>query len=133
MMDTHLVKAVFAVPDSSLKMVHLGQKQNVLLDTMEHPLAGVVTSITPQADPKTRVFSVEVTLENPRFEVKPGMIGSLTIGAVRSTHLVVPLSAVVRRLSDPHGFAILLLVEREGKTVCGGACHRDWPNHWQLH
>jgi len=79
MVDIHLVKAVFAVPDTSLRMVRPGQKQTVMLDTLEHALQGVVTSISPQADPRTRVFPVEVTLANPRSEVKPGMIVSHVI------------------------------------------------------
>jgi multidrug efflux pump subunit AcrA (membrane-fusion protein) len=118
MLDTHLVKAEFAVPDSSLKMVRLGRKLPVMLDAIEHALQGVVTSISPQADAKTRVFSIEVTLDNPRDEVRPGMIGSIAIGAVRNpaSRLAVPLSAVVRTPSDPKGFAVFRLLARDGKT-----------------
>ncbi len=118
MMDTHLVKAEFAVSDFSLKTVRLGQKLPVMLDALQHPLQGVVTSIAPQADPKARVFSIEVTLENPRDEVRPGMIGSLTLGALPNPapRLAVPLSAVVRAPSDPNGFAVFRLVPRYGRT-----------------
>jgi RND family efflux transporter MFP subunit len=118
MMDTHLVKAEFAVPDSSLRMVRLGQKLPVSLDAIQHALQGVVTSISPQADPKTRVFAIEVTLENLRDEVRPGMIGSIVLGGARNPapRLVVPLSAVVRAPSDPNGFAVFRLVNRGGKT-----------------
>ena len=116
--DTHLVKAVFAVPDTDLRMIRLGQNQTLLLDTLRHGVQGVVTAISPQADPKTRVFTVEVTIDNPQAEIKPGMIGSLTLGAVRgpAPRLVVPLSAVVRAPSDPQGFAVYQLVDRDGKT-----------------
>jgi RND family efflux transporter MFP subunit len=118
MMDTHLVKAVFAVPDVSLKTVRLGQRQTILLDAVEHPLAGVVTSISPQADPKGRVFLVEVTIDNPKEEVRPGMIGTLELGAVRevATRLVVPLAAVVRSPAHPDGFAVFRIRDRAGKT-----------------
>jgi multidrug efflux system membrane fusion protein len=118
MLDTHLVKAEFAVPDSSLKMLRLGQKLPVMLDAIQRALQGVVTSISPQADPKTRVFSIEVTLDNPRDEVRPGMIGSLLLGAQRNPtpRLAVPLSAVVRAPSDPKSFAVFRLVTRDGKT-----------------
>jgi multidrug efflux system membrane fusion protein len=118
MMDTHLVKAQFAVPDLSLKMVRLGQKLPVTLDAIQHALQGVVTSISPQADVKSRVFSIEVTLDNPRDEVRPGMIASLMLGTVRNPtpRLVVPLSAVVRAPSDPKSFAVFRLVTRDGKT-----------------
>jgi RND family efflux transporter MFP subunit len=117
MMDTHLVKAEFAVPDLSLKMVRLGQKLPVMLDALQHAVPGVLTSISPQADPKARVFSIEVTLENPHDEARPGMIGSLALGYVHSpsARLVVPLSAVARAPSDPNGFAVFRLIPRGGK------------------
>jgi multidrug efflux system membrane fusion protein len=118
MIDIHLVKAAFAVPDSSLKMVRLGEKLPITLEIVPHALQGVVTAISPQADPKTHVFSIEVTLDNAHGDLKPGMIGTLTLGVVRNaaTRLVVPLSAVVRAPSDPNGFAVFRLVSRDGKT-----------------
>ena len=118
LMDTHLVKAVFAVPDSALPAIRLGQRQAVMLDTLQNPAPGVITSISPQADPKSRVFSIEITLENLREEVRPGMIGSLTLGGDRDTRprLVVPLSAVVRAPANPSGFAVISLTERDSKT-----------------
>jgi multidrug efflux system membrane fusion protein len=118
MVDTHLVKAVFAVPDSSLTAIRLGEKQVVTVDALQHTVQGVVTSIAPQADPKSRVFSIEVTVENSGEELRPGMIGSLTLGGIRDSvrRLTVPLSAVVRAPSDPNGFAVMCLKERDGKT-----------------
>jgi len=118
MIDIDRVKAVFAVPDSSLGMVRLGQKQTVILDTLPHPLTGVVTSIAPQADPKTRVFTIELTIDNPRGEIKPGMIGSLSLGGRQQPeeHLAVPLGAVVRDPSVPNGFAVFRLIDRAQKT-----------------
>jgi RND family efflux transporter MFP subunit len=118
MMDTHLVKAVFAVPDVTLKSVRLGQHQTILLDAVQHPLQGVVTSISPQADPRGRVFLVEVTVDNPREEVRPGMIGTLVLGAVKEAvpRLVVPLGAVVHSSAHPEGFAVFKIRDRDGKT-----------------
>jgi RND family efflux transporter MFP subunit len=117
MMDTHLVKAVFAVPDVSLKSVQLGQHQTILLDAVQHPLPGIVTSISPQADPRGRVFLVEVTVDNPKEEVRPGMIGTLVLGAVTQAvaRLVVPLGAIVHSPAHPEGFAVFKLHDRDGK------------------
>ena len=122
MIDTHAVKAVFAVPDTSLSKIRTGQRQTVMLDALGYEAPGIVTAISPQADPKSRVFSIEVTLDNPREEIRPGMIGSVTLGTATpgATHdarprLVVPLSAVIRSPGDPRGFAVMLLNEREGK------------------
>lgn len=118
LIDTHLVKAAFAVPDSALPLIRLGQPQRVTLDVLQHDVAGVITSISPQADPRSRVFSVEVTLNNPHEDVRPGMIGSLAISGVRSSkaRLVVPLGAVVRGTGSPNGFAVFRLAERDGKN-----------------
>jgi multidrug efflux system membrane fusion protein len=118
MVDTHLVKAVFDVPDSTLAMVHRGQQQPVMLDSLQRTVPGVITSISPQADPKSRVFAIEVTVENSREDVRPGMIGSLTLTGSRDPRprLVVPLSAVVRSPDDASGFAVFGLTERDGKS-----------------
>ena len=117
LVDTHIVKAIFAVPDTSLKSIRLGQQLTVTLDALGHPVRGVVTAISPQADPKTHVFSVEVSIANPNNEVRPGMIGGLTLGGGSpSARLVVPLSAVVRAPNNPNGFAVFQLVNRSGKT-----------------
>jgi len=115
--DTHLVKAVFGVPDSELAIVRVGQKLSVTLDALHRAVPGVVTSVSPQADPKSRVFAVEVTIENSREDVRPGMIGSLTLGGSHDSRprLVVPLSAVVRAPADPNGFAVFRVIRRDGK------------------
>ena len=116
--DTHIVKAIFAVPDTSLKSIRLGQRLSVILDALSRPVGGIVTAISPQADLRTHVFSVEVSIANPSGDVRPGMIGALTLGpAVSPTPgLVVPLSAVVRAPANPNGFAVFRLQDRGGKT-----------------
>ncbi|MBX7187754.1 MAG: efflux RND transporter periplasmic adaptor subunit [Vicinamibacteria bacterium] len=117
MMDSHLVKAVFALPDVSLKGVRLGQHQSVVLDAAPAPLEGVVTSIAPQADPKGRVFLVEVTIANTAESVRPGMIGTLLFGSPeRPLRLVIPLAAVVKSPARPDGFAVFRVRERDGKA-----------------
>jgi multidrug efflux system membrane fusion protein len=104
-----------------------------MLDALQHAVTGVITSIAPQADPQSRVFSIEVTVENSREDVRPGMIGSITLdnqqrdsqtwGSQRrdgssdsSPRLVVPLSAVVRAPADPKGFAVFRITGRDGKS-----------------
>jgi RND family efflux transporter MFP subunit len=118
LMDAHLVKAIYAVPEASLPQLRLGQRQTVNLDVVPHPIEGIVTAIAPQADPKARVFSVEVTIENKSGEIRPGMIGTMTLGPhAAAARLVVPLGAVVRAPDDPKGFAVFRLTARDGKTV----------------
>ena len=73
------VKAVFGVPDTSISRVKVGQPLTISTDALPQPFRGRVTAISPSADPKSRVFSVEVTIDNPKNQLKSGMIASLTL------------------------------------------------------
>src|ERR1700761_2429191 len=75
--DTRSVKAVFGVPDVSMNRVRLGQHLSITTDAFPQPFDGRVSAISPSADPKSRVFSVEVTIPNAKDRLKSGMIASL--------------------------------------------------------
>jgi len=117
--DTSLVKATFGVPDLAMKSVKLGDMQTITTEAVPGEFRGRVTAISPSADPKSRVFSVEVTIPNPRNQLKAGMIVSLALdkGRLPRPVSVVPLSAVVRPREGPDGYAVFLVEERDGKVV----------------
>jgi RND family efflux transporter MFP subunit len=108
--DTTSVRAVFGVPDTAIGRIRLGQAQSITTDAFTDEFAGRVTAISPAADPKSRVYSVEVSVPNPRNRLKAGMIASLVLGgeALPKSVLAVPLSAVIRDPQNPEGFAVLL-------------------------
>jgi len=108
--DTRSVRAVFGVADNAMGRIKLGQKQSITTDALPGDFAGRVTAISPAADPKSRVYSVEVTLPNAKNQLKSGMIASLALGGeiLPTTVLAVPLSAVIRDDKNPEGFAVLL-------------------------
>jgi multidrug efflux system membrane fusion protein len=116
--DTHVVKAEFAIPDTSLKAIRLGQRLTVGLDALQRPVSGTITAISPQADPKSRVFSVDITIPNASGAIRPGMIGNLSLGGASrpEKHLAIPLSAVVRAPENPRGFAVFRIEGRDGKN-----------------
>jgi len=107
--DTKTVKAVFGVPDTSIDRVKVGQSQIITTDALPQAFHGRVTAISPAADPKSRVFSVEVSIANPKNELKSGMIASLVLDGASLPRAVmtVPLSAVVRDPQRANGFAVL--------------------------
>jgi len=116
MVDTGRVKATFAVPDYTLSQIHLGQSQALRLDTVQETVHGTITAIAQVADPASRVFSVEITIANPTDTMRPGMIGSLTVGPQAGPPcLVVPMGAIVSSKNAPNRFAVLLLEEKGGK------------------
>lgn len=117
--ETRLVKAVYGVPDTLIASVHLGDPQTVITTGVPEVFHGRVTSISPYADSKSRVFSVEVTIPNPKNQLKSGMIASIDLGAVKLPHPVnvVPLSAVIRSSKNPNGFAVFVVEEEGGKAI----------------
>lgn len=117
--DTHLVKAVFGVPDTRVSFAKLGAQQTVMTTSLAGEFRGRITSISPSADPKSRVFSVEVTIPNSDDRLKPGMIATLTLGAGKLEQLttVVPLSAVVRSTQQADAFAVFVVTDQGGKSI----------------
>jgi multidrug efflux system membrane fusion protein len=116
--DTRSVRAVFGVPDNAMGRIKLGQRQAITTDALPDEFSGRVTAISPAADPKSRVYSVEVTIPNAHNQLKSGMIASLVVGGetLRKSVLAVPLSAVIRDPQDPQGFAVLI-AEGSGDPV----------------
>jgi RND family efflux transporter MFP subunit len=108
--DTQSVKAVFGVPDVSMNRVRLGQHLSIVTDALPQPFAGRVSAISPAADPKSRVFSVEVTIPNPHDRLKSGMIASLALDGSQlpQSVLAIPLSAVIRNPGVANGFAVMI-------------------------
>lgn len=115
--DTKTVKAVFGIPDTSIARVKVGQRQVITTDALPQSFTGRVTAISPSADQKSRVFSVEVSIANPKNELKSGMIASLALDGQELSHpvMAVPLSAVVRDPQHANGFAVFV-IEDEGET-----------------
>ncbi|WP_433966611.1 efflux RND transporter periplasmic adaptor subunit [Tunturiibacter gelidiferens] len=107
--DTSSVKAVFGVPDTVISRVRPGQHLVINTDALSSSVDGRVSAISPAADPKSRVFSVEVTMPNPRDELKSGMIASLSVkGAkLQQPALAVPLAAIIRDPGRANGFAVM--------------------------
>ncbi|HEY7545682.1 MAG TPA: efflux RND transporter periplasmic adaptor subunit, partial [Blastocatellia bacterium] len=78
--DTSTVKAQFGVPDLEVQNLQIGSALAVELDALPgKEFTGQITSISPSADQKTRLFEVEVSIQNTDGSLKVGMIASLTL------------------------------------------------------
>jgi RND family efflux transporter MFP subunit len=116
--DTRSVKAVFGVPDTAVGGIKPGSPETVTTEASPGPFSGHVTSISAAADPKSRVYSVEVRIDNPSNRLKSGMIASISIGGSQKIPRVnaVPLTAVIRSPENPTGFAVFV-ADGTGDTV----------------
>lgn len=111
--DTQTVKVVFGVPDTVLQTLQLGAAQAVSAEALRGgEVTGRITRIAPVADPNSRVFEVEVTLDNATDELKPGMVASLKLGeraAADAPVAVLPLTAIVRSPTHRDHYAVYVL------------------------
>ncbi|HQO26495.1 MAG TPA: efflux RND transporter periplasmic adaptor subunit [Acidobacteriota bacterium] len=118
--DTTRVRAAFGVPDRTLPKVKLGNELVIITDALPgREFTGRITRIDPAADPTTMVFEVELTLPNPRHELKVGMVASLALveETVTEPVPVVPLNAIVRPKGNPDGFAVFVVEDQAGRSV----------------
>jgi len=123
------VKVVFGVPDTVLPRIALGATQDITTEAYRDTrFKGRITRIDPTADPKSRVFEVEVTIPNDDGRLKTGMIAALSLAdAVVATGAqpLVPLSAIVRSPAHPGQFAVYLVEGDPGNAARGTARARD--------
>jgi RND family efflux transporter MFP subunit len=118
--DTYTVKAVFGVPDLEIRTVKPGMPLEVTSEAVpEQNFTGRVTSISPAADEKSRIFETEVTIANPKALLKAGMIASVVIGnTVPKEKLpAVALSAIVRSKDSSETYAVYVIETPGGRPT----------------
>lgn len=116
--DTSVVKALFGVPDLEVQNLKSGSTLTVTLDALPgREFTGQITSISPSADQKTRLFEVEVSINNPQRLLKVGMIASLTLASAYTDEAVpvVPLNAIVRSKAQPDQYSLFVIEDQGGK------------------
>jgi len=130
MADTSAVKATFGVPEDALGLVRLGESLTLQVQNEAAQYSGRVTSISPSADARSRVFTVEVTLSNRQNLLRPGMIASIELGGRRdASQPSVPLSAIVPYPGESGQFAVVVAEQQSGqwkahvRRVSVGATH----------
>jgi multidrug efflux system membrane fusion protein len=122
--DTRTVKVVVGVADTLLASFPLGATETVRTDALPgRRFEGRVTKVSPTADPRSRLFDVEVTLANGDGALKPGMVAAVQVARVAGVTppvgeaLVLPLSAVVRPPGERDGYAVYVLREQDGVST----------------
>ncbi len=113
--EIKLVKAAFGVPDVDLRQVQAGARLPVAIEALPgESFTGVVTSVAPIADERTRTYNVQLTLDNPKLRLKPGMISSVALPGLQSQSapaLTIPLTALARVGTGDKSFGVYKIVE----------------------
>jgi RND family efflux transporter MFP subunit len=119
--DVSAVKARFGIPDAMIPSLTPGERIDLVVEALAGTrFEGRVTSVAPAADAQSRVFDVEVTIPNPDGLLRPGMIGTVSVGAHRNAGLAatvptLPLTAIVRSDAGSGAYAAFV-VGRQGDT-----------------
>lgn len=115
LMQLDRLKVKADVNEKDLPRIEEGQTCQVTFDAMpDTTLKGTVTHIEPILSTSTHTAKVEVTVDNPKHRLKPGMYANLRIRMPEATHVFVPLNAIYRQEGTGNDFVFLV---RENKAV----------------
>ena len=105
-MDT--VKILFNVSDDSINKLELGARAYVNISAAsDEPFEGVISSISPAANSMTKLYPVEMYIDNPDHIIKPGMFVSLRLVLQgKQDVIVLPINAVIDRNSETYVFVV---------------------------
>lgn len=118
--DTTVVKAIFGVPDKLIPKMKIGDALALRADAfMNTDLRGKVSRISASADPKSRVFEVEVSIPNPKEFLKVGMVTTLKIedATPELGAPVIPVGALVSSAKHPSAYAVFVTSQENNRTV----------------
>ncbi|STY30798.1 hemolysin D [Legionella wadsworthii] len=104
----------FYLPQQDLDKLELGQKVKVITDVFPDKIfEGKITTIQPIVDNATRNVTVEATLPNPNFKLKPGIFTRVEVAAgKKQNYLTLPQSAIS---FNPYGDIVYLVEESKEK------------------
>ncbi len=117
--DTRAVKVSFGVPDLVVETLTIGRPQRIEFAALKGvDFEGRITSIAPSPDPVSRVYEIEVTIPNPRRQIRVGFIASLHLADLAGPAVAtVPLEAIINPPSRPGEHAVYVLDDQKDRAV----------------
>jgi cobalt-zinc-cadmium efflux system membrane fusion protein len=121
-MGTHLirvinmdqVKVVVNVVEEELVKIKMGQEAKIKVDAYpDKTFSGNVTLISPLFNELTRTTSVEITVPNPEFLLKPGMFAQVEIFLGKKDNLIlIPAYTIIQEGEKKRVFVVT-----DGKAI----------------
>ena len=89
------VKIEAGIDESLINQITQGMELKVKVGAVrDEPYIGVVSNISPAADPATRAYPVHVRIDNPQHELKPGMFAEAYVRGGQEEGLIIPRNAL---------------------------------------
>jgi membrane fusion protein, multidrug efflux system len=109
------LKAVVNISERYFPQIKTGMEAEIVTDVFpDKPVKGKVLRVYPTIDQISRTFQVEITVPNPREELRPGMFCRTTFYAGQVEAMIVPGNAVLKVQGSNERF---VFVEKDGKAV----------------
>lgn len=97
-MQLQPVKIMISISEEYFPKVKVGTPVDITLDVYEgKTFPGKVSLIYPTIDPTTKTFQVQVSINNPSMQIRPGMFARAKVNFGMKKRLVVPDKAVIKQ------------------------------------
>lgn len=115
------LRIVADIPENDSSLIRDDQPATLTIDALKgRPFAGRVKRSTGVLDPKTRTLRVEVELDQPDPQLRPGMYGALTITLAERKQAILVPSRCLRFEGDRAFVLIAAKGKAEKRTVTVG-------------
>ncbi len=97
LVDLDQVKLKINVTEKEVNKITVGQEVEVFVEAAgKRPFKGRITAVAPAADPRSKLYPVEILLSNKGHLLKPGMFARVNITTeTRKNVLKIPVEAVL--------------------------------------
>ncbi len=85
-LDDSVLLARFFAPSEQLANVKSGMAIDVRVQETNMVYPGIIKKVAPGIDPASSLFKVEAEINNKNGELRPGMIGAISLQKVQDTH-----------------------------------------------
>lgn len=107
------VKLRASAPERFASEIRVGQTVRLQTDSLDRPVTGTISRVSPQVDQASRTFRFEAVIPNPAGQLRPGAFARATVVVGEDQGVpFVPQSAVVTFAGVSKVFSI-----QEGKAV----------------
>jgi len=108
--QNNLLRLILPVPESAVPSVHIGQRVQVKVPSLNRTFPGKVVRFADKLSLETRTMDTEVDVENPALVLIPGMYAEVNLTLTqRNNVLAVPVTAVDVDSSDPQMGGVMVV------------------------
>lgn len=98
---TDMVYAKITVPESEVGIFKHGMAANVFIPTLNDSIKGKISIINPQADDRSKTFTIKIKIDNASQRLLPGMLAYVKVNPMKTEKvIVIPATAVIRDADD---------------------------------